>query len=188
MKSLILILILISTITTFSQSKNGEPKLVEKVKNNKPTVFLDYVCQDKTKVRLRMYNNTDWGISVGSDKLYYKTKKTVKLANGIEFYAMPNDEEVSLLYRVEKFALPSENVKIPKIAYFHSYSINWIAAADSILFSVPIIYLKENLQVFVRFNYEWETNDKGVLLSKAPEHRVSFRGIDLDKSISCENN
>ena len=186
MRSLVLIFFLLSGITAFSQTNNGESKADGQVESNRPTIYLDYVCQDKKKVRLRLNNNTIWTIAVRSDVLYYKTEKTVKLSNGKEFYTMPNNKAVSLQYRVDKFALPWKNVKVPQIAYADSGSINWIASADSILFSVPIEYLKEDLQIIVKFNYEWEVGKNGSIVS-GPEHNVSFRGIDLNTVISCES-
>jgi hypothetical protein len=185
MKSLVIIFIFCLVNTSFSQSGSDE-KLSGRIKADKPTVYLDYVCQDKKKVRLRMYNNTIWHISVITGELY-PPRKTIKLENGINTYAAPNDSELSLQYRVEKWALPWENVKVPKIAYPDNGFSNWIASQDSILFSVPTEYLRTNLQVFVRFEYEWEITKKGHTIND-PEHRVSFRGIDFadTKPLACE--
>ncbi|MFV0387900.1 MAG: hypothetical protein ACK5NT_04015 [Pyrinomonadaceae bacterium] len=181
MKNLTLVFILFSVFTAFSQTTSSEFKADGQVKSDKPTAYLEYVCQDKKKIYLRMFNNTIWAISVESDQLYYKTKKVVKLSNGKGYYTMPNDVEVSLLYSVDKFALPWEKVKVPKIAYPDSSFGNWIASNDSILFSVPIEYLRKDLMVLVRLNYEWEVTTKGVIVS-GPEHRVLFRGVDLPNS------
>lgn len=178
MKVQVLILMLILSMTSFAQTNGNEPQSSGRVHADKPMADLDYVCQDKSKVYLRMNNNTSWVLAVKSDQLYYYTRKKVKLLNGKEFYAMPNDKGVSLQYRVEKFALPWENVKVPKLAQPDSGSLNWIASEDSILFSVPIEYLRKDLQVSVRFNYEWEMTKQG-FFETTPEHRVSFRGIDI---------
>ena len=187
MKKATLIFLLFSAVSVFSQNGDVTLKADGQAKSNRPTVYLEYVCQDNKKIHLRMFNNTVWTIAVNSDELYYKTGKSVTLANGKEYYALPNDKEISLQYRVDKFALPTENVKIPKISYLDSASTNWIASGDSVLFSVPSQYLKENLQIFVRFNYEWEVTKNGSIVS-GPEHRVSFRGIDIpDKTIGCAN-
>lgn len=187
MKKLTLIFLLFLTTSAFSQINELQPKADGQLEAGKPTTYLEYGCQDKKNVQLRMFNNTIWAVAVNSDKLYYKTEKTVKLANGKEFYAMPNDREVSLQYRIEKFALPSENVKIPKVNYPDSSSTNWIASGDYVLFSVPIEYLRKDLQIFVKFNYEWELTKRGSIVS-GPEHRISFRGIDLpvENPIACD--
>lgn len=188
MKNGVLFLILFLATTSFSQNSSDELKFGGRVKADKPTVYLDYVCQDKKKIYLRMYNNTVWHISVTTDELYYPSQKPIKLRNGVNTYAAPNDRGISLQYRVEKWALPWENVEVPKVAYSDNGFSSWIASQDSILFSVPIEYLRKDLQVFVRFNYEWEVTKKGNTIND-PEHRVSFRGLDLSdtKPLACEN-
>jgi len=187
MRNAVLILMLLAT-TSFSQSGSDELKSGARVRADKPTVYLEYVCQDKNKVYLRMYNNTIWHISVVADDLYYPSKTPIKLRNGINTYAAPNDKEISLQYRIEKWALPSENVEVPKVAYSDNGFSGWIASQDSILFSVPTEYLRKDLQIFVRFNYEWEVTKKGHTIND-PEHRVSFRGLDLSdiKPSACKN-
>ena len=186
MKVLVFIIVMFLTLNSFAQTNGDKPQSGVRANANKPMVYLEYVCQDNKKVRLRMYNNTIWTLSVTSDQLYYFTKKTVKLFNGEKFYAMPNDKEVSLHYRVEKFALPWVNVKVPKLPQPDNGSLSWIASEDSILFSVPIEHLRKDLQVSVEFNYEWEMKKTG-FFDTTPEHRIIFRGIDLpDKAVSCK--
>jgi hypothetical protein len=180
-----LILVLLLATTSFAQSSNDELKSGGRVKADKPTVYLEYVCQDKRKVHLRMYNNTVWHISVDTDELY-PPKTRIKLRNGVNTSAAPSDREISMHYRVEGWALPWETVKVPKIAYPDNGFANWIASQNSILFSVPADYLRKDLQVIVRFNYEWEITKEGYSISD-PEHRVAFRGIDLSgtKPLVC---
>jgi hypothetical protein len=187
MKRATLILALLLTTTSFAQSSDDELKSGGRVKADKPTVYLEYVCLDKQKVYMRMHNNTVWHISVDTDELY-PPKTQIKLRNGVNTSAAPNDREISLHYRVEGWALPWECVEVPKVAYPDNGFANWIASQDSILFSVPAAYLRKDLQVIVRFNYEWEVTKQGYTISD-PEHRVSFRGIDLSgtKSPACKN-
>ncbi len=187
MKIIVLIFVFFLAATSFSQSNDGNVEPTERVIGDKPTVYLEYACQDKKEVYFRMYNNTIWHISVTTDELYL-SKKAIKLRNGVNTYAMPNDRKISLHYRVEKWALPWENVKIPKIVYPHNGFSNWIASQDSILFSVPLEYLRKDLQIFVRFEYEWEITKKGYTIND-PEHRVSFRGLDLSdiKPKGCQS-
>jgi hypothetical protein len=183
MKRLALIFILLVATSSLAQSSD-ESKSSGRVKSDKPTVYLEYICQDKKSVYFRMYNNTIWHILVTTGELY-PPKTQIKLQNGVNTYAAPNDRAISLHYRVENWALPGENVKIPQIAYPHGGFSNWIASQDSILFSVPIEYLRKDLQVYVRFNYEWETNKRGNTIND-PEHRVYFRGIDLPDKKFCK--
>lgn len=173
--------ILFVSLTAFSQSGENAGKLAPRVRADRPMTFLDYVCQDKKMVYLRMYNNTIWALAVKSDELYYNTKHSVKLANGKEFYAMPNDKVTSLQYRVDRFASPWEKVNAPKILPSDNGSMGWIASQDSVLFSVPLEYLRDKLEIVVRFNYEWEMTEQG-FFNSLPEHRVLFRGIDIPDS------
>jgi hypothetical protein len=177
MKMVALILVLLFATPALSQD-------VGRVKSDKPTVYLEYLCQDKKNVYLRMYNNTAWNISVTADELY-PSKHQIKLQNGVNTYAAPNGKAISLHYRVGKWASPRENVKVPKVAYPDNGFSNWIASQDSILFLVPIEYLRKDLQVYVRFNYEWEVTRQGYTIND-PEHRVSFRGIDLSNTKPCK--
>jgi hypothetical protein len=178
MRSLTLLLILLITPTPFFQGSDGVKKQSGQIYADNPTVYLNYLCQDERKIYLRMYNNTTWHISVTTDELYYPSKKPIKLLNGVNTYATPNDKEISLQYRVEKYALSSESINVPKVNYSDNGFSSWIAARDSIFFSVPVKYLRKDLQIFVRFNYEWEITRQGDTIN-APEHKVSFRGLDL---------
>lgn len=158
----------------------------ERVQADKPTVYLEYLCQDKQKYLLRLHNNTIWHLSVRVDRLIYPSQTPIRLRSGVNTYAAPNDKEVLLQYRVDKYALPWEEVKVPVVAYPDNSFSAWIASQDSIFFSVPTRYLREDLQVFVSFNYEWEITKEGYTIND-PEHRVSFRGLDLKgiKPLAC---
>lgn len=166
-----------SALSQFNESHKADGQ----VNYQKPSVYLEYICQDKKNLRFRMSNNTIWSIAVGSSEGYHFGKKKVKLANGKTFYAMPSDREVSVIYRVDKFAQPWRHVEVPKLNYSDSSSTNWIASEDSVLFSVPVEYLRNDLQILVNFNYEWELAKSGFFVN-GPEHWVTFRGIDLPES------
>lgn len=56
----------------------------------------------------------------------------------------------------------------------------WIKSKQSIIFSVPIEYLKENLKVSTLFSYEWEFNN-GKLNFDEPKHKAYFYGSDLPR-------
>jgi hypothetical protein len=182
----LILLIIVQFVNCFSQF-NEKSKSDGQVKYEKPSVYIDYVCQDKHNVQLRMFNNTIWALSIESNQLYNYTSKTIKISNGKEFYAMPNDKVVSLFFQVDKFSLPSKKVNIPKLSRADSSSNNWIASDDSILFSVSTEYLRKDLQIYVKFNYEWELSKSGFIVG-SPEHRISFRGIDMpDRLTVCSS-
>jgi hypothetical protein len=181
MKKLLLICtIFLLASTFFSQSNNDESKSDVRVKANKPTVYLEYVCQDEKKISLRMYNNTVWHIGVDAEKSYFPTKKPIKLGNGNKGYAIPNDEEVPIHYYIEKDELGNvKKIKVPKKErYYWSNGGGRIAIGDFIYFTVPIEHLHEGLKIYVEFIYEWEISKSGDT-SKEPEHRVYFRGGDI---------
>ncbi|MGD9560858.1 MAG: hypothetical protein AB7W44_01065 [Pyrinomonadaceae bacterium] len=155
-------------------------------KNKISAISLRYICDEAGAIRLGLENETNWALGVLTDSQYYNEKIEVTLENGRKFSALPSHKNVSLQYRIDKFARPEEQVKIPKISYPDSGSLSWIAPTSSIQFVVPKKYLTEYLLVFVRFNYEWELPDQGSF-STSPEHRLSLRGIDLpDKRIPCD--
>ncbi len=181
MKRVFLILILFIVATVSSQTKNSL-ELPERVDTNKPTVYLNYVCQNEKKIYLRMYNNTIWHIRVGAEKQYFPTKKPIKLGNGNKGYAIPNDEEVPIHYYIEKDEL--ENIKKINIPDKEPYYINGggpIISQDSVFFSVPILHLRKGLKIYIEFAYEWEMTNSGDI-SKEPEHRVYFRGGDISSA------
>jgi hypothetical protein len=163
---------------TFAQSLDGDQKAYGQVEYRRPTVYLDYVCSDSKVVHVRMFNNTVWTLAVTADDLYYKTGKRVQLLNGAEFYVLPTLQPVSLQYRVDRFAEQSKIVKVPDHRTTHTSFTNWIASQDSFVFLVPKEYLDNDLKILVSFNYEWEVSKTGAIVS-GPEHRVTFRGIDL---------
>ena len=179
MKIVLLSLMLLFSVTVFSQNKEDAESNV-RVDPKKPTVYLSYVCQDEKKILLRMNNNTVWHIGVGAEKSYFPTKKPIQLGNGNKGYAIPSDEEVPIHYYIEKDQL--ENIKklqIPsKEPYYWRNGGGRIATGDSILSSVPIEHLRTGLRIYVEFSYEWEIT-KSPDSRKEPEHRVYFRGGDI---------
>jgi hypothetical protein len=187
MKAMTWVFLLMTTSVILPQTVGIRNHASVQVKADKPTVSIEYVCQDKSSVQLRLTNNTVWALAFYSDERYAKSEKLVKLGNGLQYYSIPNDVLVSVQFRVDKFAAPTETVKIPKIQYLDSSHTNWVPSDSSIRFTVPRAYLRDDLQVFVRINYEWEVTSRGAVVG-GPEHRVSFRGIDLPASAAvCTN-
>jgi hypothetical protein len=192
MKILTLIFISLLTFQIFSQTGNDEQKLSGRVNANKPTISLEYVCQDEKTIRLRMYNNTIWHISISAEKLYFPTKKPIIIGNGNKGYAIPNDEEVPIHYYIEKDELENiKKIKIPEKKPYYQNGGGRIVSQDSILFSVPIEHLRKGLKIYVEFNYEWELTESGFMRNE-PEHRVYFRGGDIGsanteiKPLTCQ--
>lgn len=184
MRILLLSLMMLFSVTVFSQNKEDAESNV-RVDPEKPTVYLNYVCQDEKKIYLRMYNNTIWHIGVGAEKSYFPTKKPIQLGNGNIGYAIPSDEEVPIHYYIEKDELENvKKLKIPsKEPYYWRNGGGRIATGDSILFSVPIEHLRTGLKIYVEFSYEWEIT-KSKDSRKEPEHRVYFRGGDIGSANS----
>lgn len=184
MKNSALIFVLLLVTTAFSQSGDIDSKLNVRVKTDKPTVYLDYVCQDKKKIYLRMFNNTIWNIDVTAYESYFPTKRPLILLNGAKVYAIPDDKEIPLQYYVQKDEMiGKKKVKIPKVVGYRTNGGGWIASQDSILFSVPMDYLQEGLKVSVNYNYEWEITKDGYTIND-PEHRVYFRSGTISSANS----
>ncbi len=145
-------------------------------------ISLQSECELNDSIRLRLSNGDKWAIAVKTDRLYYRTGRSVKLSNGREFYVLPVDTDIGLQYYVDKFAFPNEKVQIPAIPASDNSFVGWIAPRDSISFSVPKKYLRDDLMILVRISYEWEMTKTGALLTSS-EHRLVFRGIDLPESL-----
>jgi hypothetical protein len=176
----ILVLLLLSALGVTGSSQNDKPSKSRRIKDGKPTVYLKAECRNKDTVRLRFYNNTGWAVAVRTFSLYVNPKKvaTVKLINGETAFVLPNDRDISsIYYYVEKDGV-QENIDVPKLNYSDSFNPSWIATNDSIFFTVPKAHLRDGLQVYVHFNYEWEINKQGIIHNE-PLHKVIFRGVTL---------
>ena len=181
MRVCIIVFFVLIGIGTALGQMTDDSKANGQVKFDRPTVFIEYVCGNRQKARLRLVNNTIWAITVLSDQ-YYPFGGTVRVSSNAEYHTLPEDKEVSLFLHVDRFALPWEQVAVPKVLPPDSGVSNWIASGHSTLFSVPTEYLTDKLEVYVDFNYEWELRKNNTLVG-GPEHRVIFRGIDLPESI-----
>ena len=179
MKRVAFISIFLVVCPVLGQNQKSDLRAGARVDPTKPTVYLEYVCQDRKQVHLRVHNNPIWNITVETDDLYWATKKPIELLNGVKTYAAPNDKQISLQYRVEPFSINLRKVEMPKVTDPHVRFPSWIASQDSIQFLVPVSYLRDDLQVVIRFQYEWELVKPTYL--NDPEHRLIFRGIDLPR-------
>jgi hypothetical protein len=177
MKRVVFISIFLIVCPVLAQDEKADLKTGARVNPDKPTVYLEYACQNKKRAYLRMHNNTIWNVLVRTDELYYEVRKPIELSYGVKSHALANNREISLQYHIEPFSMNPQKVDMPKITYPHVHFAGWIASNDSIQFSVPMAYLREDLQVVVNFQYEWEVVKPTYL--NDPEHRITFRGIDL---------
>jgi hypothetical protein len=174
MKNTVLILIMVIASAAFSQNKSDESNYDVRVKLDKPTIYLEYICQNEKNIFLRMYNNTIWQILIGAEKSYFPTTKPIKLSNGNKGFAIPNDEEVPIHYYIEKDELDGiKKIKIPKKEPYYLNRGGTIVSGDSIRFSVPIKHLSKGLKLYVGFSYDWDAKQN------EPLHRVYFRGGDI---------
>ena len=189
-KIILVLCIFLLTLGVSSQVSSENKINVRQAIVKKPTIYLDYLCQNSDMIFLRMYNNTEWHISVSSD-IYFPTRKSITLRNGVKTSAAPNDEAISsLFYFVSPDGLAFvRKVKVPKSAregVGNDGGGAWIAPNDSIFFPVPQKYLRKGLRVSVQFEYEWEIGKDGVR-SNEPEHKVYFRGAKIPiKKVKCD--
>lgn len=176
-------------ITVLSQDGKIQKEKGIRVVEDKSTVSIGLDCKDKKKIKLRLYNNTNWAIAVPTFSYYFDPKKLkkVKLNNGTSVFAMPSDKEISSLYYfVEKeVTLDGKKVLILETYATDSLNVSWIAPNDSIFFSIPIEHLKNEWELYVKFNYEWELPIKGTFLSNEPQHRLYFRWAKDEESQNC---
>jgi hypothetical protein len=175
-------------VTAFSQS--SDPSKSSRLDNEKPTIYIKVECQNKATVRLRLYNNTYWAVTIPTFSLYVNPKKvaTIKLVNGETAFALPNDRDISSIYYYVEKDGAQENIDVPRLNYADSFNPSWIPSNDSIFFTVPKDHLREGLKVYVPFNYEWEINKQGIIHNE-PQHKVFFRGaalLNLDELVTCQ--
>lgn len=174
--------------TAFSQ--NNDTLKRTNPDKGKPTIYIKAECQNKATVRLRLYNNTGWAVTIPTFSLHVNPKKvvTIKLINGAKALALPDDLDISSIYYYVEKDGTQENINVPQLNYSDSFNPSWVAINDSIFFTVPKEHLREGLQVYVPFNYEWEINKQGII-SNEPWHKVFFRGItmlNVDEPATCE--
>ncbi len=177
------LLLIVGTLSGIGYSQGSTSRRVDDVRidDAKPTVYLSVERKDEQTLRCRLYNNTTWAISVRTVSYYFKWNRTLRLSNGISVYSLPTDDEIeSLHYYIEKEPTAQGKLKAPELHYGDSSATSWIPPRESITFSVPAIYLRPGLVLYVPFNYEWELSNQ-MIFGNEPEHRVYFRGVDLPK-------
>lgn len=157
---------------------------------------------------LRLTNNTILPIAVDAnfDARVVKSEP-LTLSDGISVQAIPNMSVVEVCFDVDvipttgsiktnggivqgiqsKSKNPAENDKTTcfwrnawRADDFGNGERVWIRPEHSIVFGVPVDYLKDNLKVSALFSYEWEFENKKLNFEE-PKHKVFFYGSDLPK-------
>jgi hypothetical protein len=186
MKKILLILIMVFAVEA-QNNESGDMSV--RVNPNKPSIFLEYVCQDDKNVRLKINNNSIWYIGVWTKESYFMKGNPMTLRNGAKGYAIPKNSEANIFYSVEKDELEKiKKIKIPKMESQNGGG-GHILSQDSVVFPVSTKHLKVGLKIYVVFSFEWDGFGS---LDKEPEHRVYFRGGDIGsentgiKPVACQ--
>lgn len=151
-------------------------------------------------VLLRLNNNTENPLNVGanfSSALADLITKPYYLPDTTEVIALNSNSEVSLCYEVEGTYVKGKNDVIKKTSapkrdpfcscswlsdgkeLSHPSNIGvWVLPNESIIFSVPLKFLSQNLKIYTEFHYFWEFNN-GKLNYFEPSHKVYFYYYDL---------
>lgn len=140
-------------------------------------------------VWLRLHNNTRWAINFPTDSLYLGTKITpTRLCNGRGVLGLRSDIEVNARYKMEAIgntavaqtiesgvALnnPIGILKQPVLNRSDVFSISWLPAGGSVIFSVPREHLARQNSIYIPYSYEWEYGERSVKTDE-PQHRVYF--------------
>lgn len=153
------------------------------------TVTLITECVEKGVVQFRLNNDSDWAIGIRTFSTYYNPWKyrLLKLSNGSEAYAMPNDKEISSInYWIERYLKPVNARVIVETTPFtsHGGDTSWIAPKDSIMFRVYSTDLANDGRLNVKFGYEWELQRGNRLDTDGVEHRVYYRANSMKHSES----
>lgn len=179
-----------------------------RIEPNKPTVYVEFVKLDKRvdtdpfnnrssedlppppeefeAVLLRVYNNSRLAIKFQT-RATSQSNVEMKQLVGEGYVEVPlANAELELVYGVEPVfaSMPVKaelKRKLPYIRLYSSCTDVWLPSGQSVVFVVRREELRENLQVFLQFKYEWEVSgqNKGV---DEPEHRVYFRWWDFEKA------
>jgi hypothetical protein len=173
---------LLFNVFSVSQVEKSERENQMKFEENTATVFVKAECEEKQRIRFRLFNNTKWAIAVSTFSFYLNPNNIRKatLQNGKTVYLLPNDKEISsLFYFTETEQLQGSKKSIVLGGYkSDSSNISWIGSKDSIIFSIPKEELKNSTELYIIFRYEWELSEKGFFLPNEAEHRAYFRFPD----------
>jgi hypothetical protein len=173
---------LLFNVFSVSQVEKSETENQMKFEENTATVFVKAECEEKQRIRFRLFNNTKWAIAVSTFSFYLNPNNIRKatLQNGKTVYLLPNDKEISsLFYFTETEQLQGSKKSIVLGGYkSDSSNISWIGSKDSIIFSIPKEELKNSTELYIIFRYEWELSEKGFFLPNEAEHRAYFRFPD----------
>lgn len=195
-------IIIVCVLLALTQSHTKEAPTLKTVRlhDNKPSVFLEFVKAGKLSVytglvssegpslpptevveavSLRLHNNSRGPIKVrmGFQEPTPKLEVTTSSDKRI-VYTPSQNIPVELIYGVEPVntEVPLQiklKQNLPYTRIYGSIVDLLIPSGQSVIFPVRREELQRNLQIFVPFEYEWETSEK-IRYSDEPEHRVYF--------------
>jgi len=159
-----------------------------------------YAQESNQGVWLRLHNDTRWGVKFCTESLYIGTKVTpFSLSDGRNALGLRDGIEVNMCHGVEQIdhfrsyktpngkMVMNELVKVANLPVGYNrgdvFSTAWLPPGHSIVFSVPREHLAKYLGVYIKFNYEWECDER-TCRSDEPEHRVYFRAADLPPNLT----
>lgn len=178
--------ILVAAIVANAQNRGGSSDV-----DNHPTIAVVFECREGKKIRLRLYNKTEWAIALQTFSYYVnpdpKKNKVITLRQGGSVFGLPNDREISsLFYFIEKVEVrKGKKILLTESNAIDSYNSSWIAPNDSIFFLVPAEWVDEQSELYIKFNYEWELSKQSIFLSNEPQHRLYFRSAQNEENIKC---
>jgi hypothetical protein len=126
-------------------------------------------------VWLRLHNNTRWAIRFTTWSMYIGKGASPKerLTGEGSSFKLGDGMEVSIAYGVEE--PDGRGVRYTVIDH---YTQSWLPSGRSVIFCVPRPLLSKERTVYVRFNYEWES-EQPYAEGHEPGHLARFYGNNL---------
>lgn len=178
-----IILLLLSSGMAFAQEPAASQKGCIILDINRPAQFISYEkkIEQGSKVQLRLRNNTNCTIIVETDDT---SSTRLNLASNRrkrdESSSSPRDGDSLLLHYLVQ---DRRRWRAPEPAYGWGDSVYTyeIPAGQSVVFNVPSIHFKKQLDIVVPFNYAWENSRSIGMGVGGVTHRVYFLRDDLPK-------
>ena len=197
--------------SAFAQNRSGniDTRKNTHVDEKKPAVYTEFVKLEKRSetinyaltsesapilkteeyeaVLMRVTNNSRWAIQfqVHFDDLFPKLELKPLQDKRLVFTPSSN-AEVELEYGVEQISSQTLitaklRLKVPYTKVYSHTTDLWLFSGQSVIYVVKREELRRNLQIYLRFRYEWETSEKNRGYEE-PEHRVKFDWGDFEKA------
>lgn len=166
----------------------------------RPHIYVALERRFDKEFSLRLTNNSEWAIRVCSRSFVPNVRpnvRPVELRDGKTISAFTDGFEAPLCYGVERFsnskltvaklnsAEASEGgrgMKDPfadcKFNYCGFYDdgnyggTGWIAPGTSVILRVSTVYLRDDYQIYIKYQYEWESDSIA-----NPRHATYFRSF-----------